>query len=71
MPAAHRPNRLVRDALRECYRKQVTFLQEHTAATDGELRLFFAEGLLANVLLSIDAQDVSAAWATALTGDLV
>ena len=46
----------VRDALRECSRKQVNFLQEHTAVTDQELRLFFAEGLLANVLLSIDAR---------------
>ena len=61
----------IREALRECYRKQVAFLKEHTRATDDELRLFFAQALLANVLLSIDAAHVSAEWATALTGGLV
>lgn len=61
----------IREAVRRCYDKQVSFLKDRTDATDGELQEFFARSMLANVLLSIDAQDSDAPWARSLGSGLL
>ncbi|MEE4493292.1 TetR/AcrR family transcriptional regulator [Streptomyces sp. BE230] len=59
----------IRDAIRACYAKQVEYVRAVTGASDEQIRDFIATGLLANVLLAIDAQSIDAPWVhTLLTG---
>lgn len=60
----------IRDAIRSCYAKQVEYVRAASGASDDEIQKFIAAGLLANVLLAIDAKDVDAPWAHTLLTDM-
>ncbi|WP_326731613.1 TetR/AcrR family transcriptional regulator [Streptomyces phaeochromogenes] len=55
-------------AMRDCYAKQVEYVRAASRASDEQIRAFFAEGMLANVLVALDAYAVDAPWARTLTG---
>ncbi|WP_405539398.1 TetR/AcrR family transcriptional regulator [Streptomyces sp. NBC_00075] len=55
-------------AMRDCYAKQVEYVRAASCASDEQIRVFFAEGMLANVLVALDAYAVDAPWARTLTG---
>jgi AcrR family transcriptional regulator len=56
----------IRDAIRACYAKQVEYVRAVSGASDEQVRDFVATGLLANVMLAIDAATVDAPWARTL-----
>lgn len=57
---------VIRDAIRACYAKQVEYVRSATGAADAPIRDFFAESLLANVLVAIGADEVDAPWTRTL-----
>ncbi|MEV5571608.1 TetR/AcrR family transcriptional regulator [Spirillospora sp. NPDC052269] len=58
----------IREAVRVCYAKQVEYVRAASGASDEEIRRFFGDGLLSNVLAGIDAGEVDAPWARTLLG---
>jgi AcrR family transcriptional regulator len=57
----------IRRALRRCFRDLYELVGERSGAGEEDLRLWFAEGMLCNVMAAIDAEQVDEPWARALT----
>ena len=58
----------IRDQMRSGFARLVAIVERETDATAEEIRLFFAHGMLLNVLAAMGAQDVDAHWAKVLLG---
>lgn len=58
----------IREAVRACYAKQVEYVRAASGASDEQIRRFFGDGLLANVLVGVDAAALDARWARTLLG---
>ncbi|RJL27092.1 TetR/AcrR family transcriptional regulator [Bailinhaonella thermotolerans] len=58
----------IREAVRACYARQVEYVRAASGASDEQIRRFFGDGLLANVLVGIDAGAVDAPWSRTLLG---
>lgn len=56
----------IREAVRRCYAQQVEYVRAASGASDEELRHYFAESLLANVVVAIGADSLDAPWARTL-----
>ena len=56
----------VRDAVRRGFAELFAFVRSVSGVTDGEIRTWFAHGMLINVLVAMGAQDVDEPWARAL-----
>ncbi len=56
----------VREAARDCFARLVALIERTTEATPEEIRLFFAGGMLMNVMAAIDAGRSKAHWAQTL-----
>jgi AcrR family transcriptional regulator len=63
--AGHEP--LVREAARRCFRDLYELVERESGATPEQLRSWFAIGMLNNVMVAIDADEVDARWARTLT----
>ena len=61
--AASIQHEAVRDVSREAFRRLVGLIHERTEATDEEIKLFMAYGMLINVMTAIDAGAVDEDWA--------
>ncbi|MFG1607849.1 TetR/AcrR family transcriptional regulator [Actinoplanes sp. NPDC049265] len=57
---------LIGEALRRCYARQVEYVRSVSGAGDGQIRRYFADALLSNVVVAIDAAAVDAPWARTL-----
>ncbi|MGC9538242.1 TetR/AcrR family transcriptional regulator [Streptomyces sp. UG1] len=57
---------VIGDAVRTCYAKQVEYVRAVSGASDEQIRRYFADGLLSNVLVAIDATTLDAPWARTL-----
>jgi AcrR family transcriptional regulator len=57
----------IRRALRRCFRDIYEVVAERSGAGPEELQLWFAKGMLCNVMAAIDAEQVDEPWARALT----
>ncbi|MFI8169891.1 TetR/AcrR family transcriptional regulator [Streptomyces sp. NPDC085931] len=55
---------VIGEAVRACYAKQVKYI----GASDGQLRRYFADALLGNVVLAVGADTVDTPWARMLRG---
>ena len=58
----------IRDQMRSGFARLVEIVERETGASAEELRVFFAHGMLLNVLAAMQAQDVDAHWAEVLLG---
>jgi len=58
----------VRAEMRRCFGRLVELVERESGATPDEVRVFFAHGMLLNVLAAMRAEDVDAHWATVLLG---
>ncbi|MEU1080052.1 TetR/AcrR family transcriptional regulator [Streptomyces sp. NPDC005908] len=56
------------EAVRRCYARQVEYIRAVSGASEEQIRRYFADALLSNVLVAIDAAAVDAPWARALRG---
>ncbi|CAL9292644.1 TetR/AcrR family transcriptional regulator [Streptomyces sp. R02] len=56
------------EAVRRCYARQVEYIRAVSGASDEQIRRYFADALLSNVLVAIDAAAVDAPWARTLRG---
>ncbi|MFC6884017.1 MULTISPECIES: TetR/AcrR family transcriptional regulator [Actinomadura] len=54
------------DAIRTCYAKQVEYVRAASGASDEQIRRFFGDGLLANIMTSVGAPAIDAPWARTL-----
>ncbi|MGW9421397.1 hypothetical protein ACWGSU_08430 [Streptomyces koyangensis] len=52
--------------MRTCYAKQVEYVRAVSGASNEQLRRYFADGLLSNVMMAIDATTLDTPWARAL-----
>ncbi|GEN07940.1 transcriptional regulator, TetR family [Myxococcus fulvus] len=59
----------IREAIRDCYAKQVEYVRGASGASDARIREMFAQGMLSNVLVAIGAAEVDAPWTRTLLGD--
>lgn len=57
---------VIGEAVRACYAKQVEYVRAVSGASDEQIRRYFADGLLSNVLVAIDALTIDAPWARTL-----
>ncbi|MDR7277067.1 TetR/AcrR family transcriptional regulator [Catenuloplanes atrovinosus] len=57
---------VIGEAVRACYARQVEYLRAATGAAEDRIRRYFADALLSNVLVAIDAVSVDAPWARTL-----
>ncbi|MEW2626224.1 TetR/AcrR family transcriptional regulator [Streptomyces sp. NPDC048106] len=57
---------VIGEAVRACYAKQVEYVRAASGASDEQLRRHFADGLLSNVIVAIDAASVDAPWVRTL-----
>ncbi len=57
---------VIGEAVRSCYAKQVEYVRAVSGASEEQLRRYFADGLLRNVVVAIDAASVDAPWARTL-----
>jgi AcrR family transcriptional regulator len=57
---------VIGEAVRTCYAKQVEYVRAVSGASDEQIRRYFADGLLDNVMVAIDAASVDAPWARTL-----
>ena len=57
----------IRTALQSCFRELYELVAARSGASDEELRMWFAHGMLCNVMAAIDAEKVDEPWARALT----
>jgi AcrR family transcriptional regulator len=60
---------LVREAVQDCFARLYEMVARESRASDEELRVWFAHGMLCNVMAAIDADQIDQPWAKALTGD--
>src|SRR4051812_19657888 len=58
----------VRDSVRRGFRGLYEVVARESEATDDEIRMFFAYGMLINVTLAMGLADVDEPWALAMTG---
>ena len=58
----------IRDQMRSGFARLVEIVERETGASAEEVRIFFAHGMLLNVLAAMQAQDVDAHWAEVLLG---
>ena len=58
----------VRDMLRRGWADIYSLVAEETGASPGEIRRFFATGMLMNVMVAIEAPELDEEWARALAG---
>jgi AcrR family transcriptional regulator len=58
----------IRDQMRAGFARLVEIVERETGAGAEEVRIFFAHGMLLNVLAAMQAQDVDAHWAEVLLG---
>jgi AcrR family transcriptional regulator len=58
---------LIREAAQRCFRKVYELAARESGAGDEELRLWFAHGMLCDMMAAIDADQVDEPWAHALT----
>lgn len=56
----------IAEALRRCYARQVDHVRAVTGATDEQIRRYFADALLSNVVVAIDAATLDTPWARTL-----
>jgi hypothetical protein len=56
----------IRDQMRQCFARLVDLVERETGADAETVRLFFARGMLLNVLAAMRAEDVDAHWARVL-----
>jgi AcrR family transcriptional regulator len=63
------PEPLVREAVQRCFRETYELVARESGASDAELRVWFAYGMLYDVMAAIDADQVDEPWARVLTGD--
>ena len=61
--AASIQHEAVRDVSREAFRRLVELIRDRTDATDEQIKLFMAHGMLINVMTAIDAGAVDEDWA--------
>ncbi|BBH69995.1 hypothetical protein ACTI_66800 [Actinoplanes sp. OR16] len=54
------------DAVRRCYAEQIEHARSVSGASDEQLRRYFADSLLANVVAVVGADSVDAPWARVL-----
>ncbi|MEU6256956.1 TetR/AcrR family transcriptional regulator [Streptomyces sp. NPDC047043] len=54
------------EAVRACYAKQVEYVRAVSGASDEQIHRYFADGLLSNVMVAIDATSVDAPWVRTL-----
>ncbi|GAA0478722.1 hypothetical protein Ade02nite_40710 [Paractinoplanes deccanensis] len=54
------------EAVRQCYATQVEYVRAASGATDEQLRRYFADSLLANVVSAVGADAIDAPWARTL-----
>jgi AcrR family transcriptional regulator len=59
---------VIREAVQRCFRKVYELAARESGAGDEELRVWFAHGMLCDVMAAIDADRVDEPWARALTG---
>jgi AcrR family transcriptional regulator len=57
---------VIGEALRNCYARQIEYIRAVTGASDGQIRRYFADALLSNVIVAIDADAIDAPWARTL-----
>ncbi|MCM2422658.1 TetR/AcrR family transcriptional regulator [Streptomyces sp. RKAG293] len=57
---------VIGEAVRTCYAKQVEYIRAVSGASDEQIRRYFAEGLLGQVMVAIDAASADAPWVRAL-----
>jgi AcrR family transcriptional regulator len=58
----------VRDVLRRGWADVYSLVAEETGASPGDIRRFFAAGMLMNLMVAIDAPELDEEWARALAG---
>ncbi len=58
----------IRDQMRACFARLVELVERESGADPDQVRVFFAHGMLLNVLASMGAEDVDAHWAKVLLG---
>jgi AcrR family transcriptional regulator len=58
----------LREQMRESFGRLVELVERESGADPDQVRVFFAHGMLINVLAAMNAQDVDAHWATVLLG---
>ena len=58
----------IREQMRDGFARLVDLVERESGATPDEVRIFFAHGMLLNVLAAMGAQDVDAHWAEVLLG---
>ncbi|MDX6676771.1 MAG: hypothetical protein QOE31_823, partial [Solirubrobacteraceae bacterium] len=58
----------IRDQMRRCFERLVALVERETGAGPDEVRAFFAQGMLLNVLAAMGAEEVDAHWAQVLLG---
>jgi hypothetical protein len=65
--AGHEP--LIRAAMQRTFADVYDLVSRESGAAPEELKSWFAEGMLINVMAAIDADQLDAPWAEALTGE--
>ena len=58
----------IRDQMRTCFARLVELVERESGADAEQVRIFFAHGMLLNVLAAMGASDVDAHWAKVLLG---
>ncbi len=58
----------IREQMRGCFARLVELVEHETGADAEQVRIFFAHGMLLNVLAAMGASDVDAHWAKVLLG---
>src|SRR5687767_8376759 len=58
----------IRDQMRHCFERLVALVERETDAGPDEVRAFFAQGMLLNVLAAMRAEEIDAHWAQVLLG---
>jgi AcrR family transcriptional regulator len=56
----------IRRALQKCFREIFDLVAERSGASDEELQMWFAYGMLCNVMAAMGAEDLDERWAKAL-----
>ncbi|MBA2812514.1 TetR/AcrR family transcriptional regulator [Streptomyces sp. KM273126] len=59
---------VIGEAVRTCYARQVEYIRAASGASDEQIRRYFGDALLGNVLLAAGAADLDAPWVRTLRG---
>jgi AcrR family transcriptional regulator len=60
---------LVREAMRDCFRHLYDLVERESGADAEQLKVWFAHGMLCNVMAAIGADQLDERWAIALAGE--